>query len=352
MNSIFDCKNINKLLNLVTLILPYHGYSKSIFCICQYKGNEFLTKISFAYKTQPEIYDEEKSGDYVSPLDAELRILEQLKKDIIYGNKSPCILEIIHNQSCAGAKEIKNIYDQISAAAKENPQSQITSAFFQAFDRFQKMIDQNLANPAANFTILEECDITLYTFLATKYTEGNKIDAEIFKSLLFQVTHVLCVIREKYPRFLHNDLHTENIMLKFEADFVFDPKTIQYLELNFAGQTYYVPFFGIYAKLIDFGFSCIPEKKIISTYELDKSLKFSRRGNDIVYLFRDIWQSNFKKPSIYNLLAEIDKNKLYIEYPDDVSQFPQCEKIINMAAFAAYKSNKNITTKNIWHKYK
>lgn len=99
--NIFSCDKLDNFINCIQEILPYRGYSESKFFICQIDDVEFLTKLSFYKKTNPEIYSKGNTEIInISPHDAEIGILKILKKRIIDTNISPCILELLFTQKC------------------------------------------------------------------------------------------------------------------------------------------------------------------------------------------------------------------------------------------------------------
>ena len=87
---------------------------------------------------------------------------------------------------------------------------------------------------------IEMLDMTLDNYL----DEYGKISDLEWKSILFQVCFGLAVAQKKY-NFVHNDLHSSNIMFK-NTD-------LEYLYFNFKGKYFRIPTFGKISKIIDFG---------------------------------------------------------------------------------------------------
>ena len=77
------------------------------------------------------------------------------------------------------------------------------------------------------------------------YLEENETicDTE-WKSILFQICFGLAVAQKKF-NFVHNDLHSSNIMFK--------NTNLEYLYFNFKGKYFKIPTFGKIVKIIDFG---------------------------------------------------------------------------------------------------
>ena len=87
---------------------------------------------------------------------------------------------------------------------------------------------------------LEKLNYTLDLYLK----KNNNIGEEEWASILFQII-IMLVIYQKCFKFTHNDLHTNNIMVK-ETD-------KKYLYYKYNNNIYKVPTFGKIYKIIDFG---------------------------------------------------------------------------------------------------
>lgn len=70
------------------------------------------------------------------------------------------------------------------------------------------------------------------------------------KVLLFQVCYTLGAIQIAYPRFRHNDLKDDNILLNVTLD-------TGYVSYTIYGKTYYVPNIGVTALIADYDFASI-----------------------------------------------------------------------------------------------
>ena len=89
-----------------------------------------------------------------------------------------------------------------------------------------------------NYCFMERMTQTLDSVL----NESGMTDDE-WLSVLFQVAFGLAVANKQYG-FVHNDLHTENIMFQKTAN--------KYIYYSVSGNIYRVPTFGRVAKIIDF----------------------------------------------------------------------------------------------------
>ena len=98
-----------------------------------------------------------------------------------------------------------------------------------------------IENYPVQINCMEKLEYTLDNYIED--TENNISDVE-WKSILFQICFGLCVAQKQYD-FVHNDLHSSNIMFK---------KTeLEFLYFNFKGNCFKIPTFGKIAKIIDFG---------------------------------------------------------------------------------------------------
>ena len=88
---------------------------------------------------------------------------------------------------------------------------------------------------------IEMLEYTLDNYIDKSNNNINEIE---WKSILFQISFGLSVAQKQYD-FVHNDLHSSNIMFK-ETE-------MEYLYYNFKGTCFKIPTFGKIVKIIDFG---------------------------------------------------------------------------------------------------
>jgi serine/threonine protein kinase len=88
---------------------------------------------------------------------------------------------------------------------------------------------------------IEKLEYTLDNYIEN--TQNNISEVE-WKSIIFQICFGLSVAQKQYD-FVHNDLHSSNIMFK-ETE-------LEYLYYNFKGNCFKIPTFGKITKIIDFG---------------------------------------------------------------------------------------------------
>jgi hypothetical protein len=121
----------------------------------------------------------------------------------------------------------------------------------------------------------------------------NNIPETEWKSILFQVCFGLAVAQKQYD-FVHNDLHSSNIMFK-ETE-------LEYLYYNFKGTYFKIPTFGKISKIIDFG---------RATFNYKNKLFFS-----------DVFKKNGEAEGQYNYpyLNNLDKCKIKPNKSFDLSR--------------------------------
>ena len=281
---LFNCKNLSTFIGTIVQILPFKGASLSRFYICEYKGNRFLTKLCFYRKTGPELYGIVDSR-VISHTDAEINILRILKTRIIDANLTPCILELVYHKICEitplvpSQKRCDRLMRDYNDQLPEDDVAQLIC-------KYKDLVVNDLAHNKCAFLVLEKCDVSLNEYLQKLNTPIGII---IFESILFQVIYTVYIIQRIYPRFRHYDLHTDNIMLKFDFSYKFQSDRPQFLRYIIDGTSYYIPYFGIIPKIIDFGYSSLPEEGIMSNAINDKSIMYHRSNNDLLFLFHWIY---------------------------------------------------------------
>ena len=313
----FNCGDLSKFKESIVAVLPYTGISGSNFFRCRMSDQYFLTKMSFYYLEPKELYGT-TSKKVMSQTDAEISILQLLKEKIIDSNVSPCILEIIYAKKCKGISKM--------ALSASKCDKLITSTFNNTANceiwidkilcSYNERVKSKEAHDKCAFLILEKCDITLAEYV--KNSINTPVSVAVFKSILFQIIYTLYAIKKIYPSFWHADLHTGNIMLLFDPHYKFKLTNPKFIQFTIDGEINNVPYFGIFAKIIDFGFSSIPEVGIVSNIIENKGIMFHRLPNDIIFLFHHLYTnidiSLEKKNKINKILSALDPAESYIHF--------------------------------------
>jgi len=265
--------------------------------------------LSLYKKSPPELYL--KQNPLLSThIDTEIDILNILREKIIDAGVSPCVVEILYATRCCGIKKYLKGKKKINPGLKT------------FLTEFSRLVQSGLAYDKWAFIALEQCDITLEAYLTHRI--GTPISTEMFRGFMFQIIYTLHAIKKLYPSFKHNDLHTENVMLSVDKSFKWSSKQRFFLqftiEVNGKPVSYYVPYFGVIIKIIDFGFATISELGIVSNVVEDLSVMFYRQNEDIITLLHWIGTAAVKYPTydddIGIILNKLDPTESY----KDISQ--------------------------------
>lgn len=307
----FSCSNLKSFIKIIIDVLPFSGISDSKFFLCEVRGKQFLTKLSLYKKTDPELYGRHHQH-HLHPIDTEMAILHTFKTEFIDTNITPCILQLLYSKKCNDISKI--------LPADINCDNYVFTEKFTNYDDyvhhifcdFNKLIKNNLARDSVAFLVMERGDITFRSYLES-YNDNSPIDVVMFKSLLFQIIYTLYRIKQKYPKFRHNDLHVENIMLIFDSQFTYNPEKPMFLLFG-KKKPFVVPYFGVICKIIDFGYSILPELQLISNISDDKLWTYYHIDNDIIGLFCSIYDTVKEKNNTYlsSILQEFDETNSFL----------------------------------------
>lgn len=360
--NLFNCNDITGFLKSIEIILPFTGYSKSKFMICEIDGVRFLVKLSFYRKDQAEIY-----GNYnpatIHQNDAEINIMLILKERFLISNVTPCILDLIIYKKC-DTLHLASPDDVICERIinREYSYTQVEESVETAFCRHRDLMNNKLGYGEFCYLVLEQADITFSGYL--KRYVNTPINNAVFKSIIFQIIYAIYQIKKLYPSFKHNDLHADNIMLKYDRDHKYkssDPQFIVYVDRNglknkYKSETQYViPYFGFVPKIIDYGFAQIDEEQQISNIVDNKIVMYNRIDNDILYLLHDIYNIVDYSPELENMLSVLDPDRFYKTFdPEYIRKHRKVvksyEQMLHSKIFSEYVID-DVSNKNIYHVY-
>lgn len=322
--TLFNCRNIHTFLSTVVTYLDIRGYSPSYFFVCKVDNVTFITKLVVYRKTTRELYEiakvapqlATKLGSNVKLMhqaDAEIRILEVLRDAFIYKDITPCILEMVFHKTCNNELPVTDRECQalIKQYVKNSHLSHVQDVEY-TFCEFASQIRAGIANNKYAFIVMEKCNYTLRVFVSKILIAPLGVD--ILKSLLFQLIFTLYAIKKVFPGFQHYDLHVDNVMIKVDPDYQFLNDRPTYLTFVVGKKQYNIPYFGFIVKIIDFGFSTIPELGIISDIVIDKTIMYNRYENDLHLTFKyinDMAQGTPVYQHIDDLLIRIEPSQVY-----------------------------------------
>lgn len=343
-SNLFNCNDISLFESSIVQVLYFRGYSKSRFYMCELHGVRFLTKLSFYNKTFNEI--EGRASPKVMPqADAEILILKLLRETVIETGVSPCILELVADKTCTRVARMSPTRAECEQLIVDYNISNPSDSIDQIFCNYMNLVKNGLAHDKCAFLVLEKCDMPLDEYI--QKSVNTPIGLAVFKSILFMIIHAIYSISKIYPGFRHYDLHTDNIVLKFDHGYKFKANEPRFLAFHVESDIYYVPYFGIIPKIIDFGFGVIPEEGIISNIVEDKYHMYHRAENDLLFLFYHIYVTsvNSRNPKIKDIekiLSALEPNKTYkhyyMEYIRKVDKLlPTYEQMVKNKIFNEYK---------------
>lgn len=342
--SLFDCNDISLFASSIVQVLPFKGYSNSRFYMCELHGVKFLTKLSFYRKTSVEMYGKSRKDVMPQP-DAEILILKLLRETIIETGISPCILELVADKICTKLARLAPSALECEQLIVDYNISSLSDNIDHLFCKQVNMVKNNFAHDKCAFLILEKCDMVFDEYIQKCIV--SPVGLAVFKALLFMIIHTIYSISKIYPGFRHYDLHTDNIVLKFDQTYKFKSTEPRFLLFHVDDIVYTVPYFGIIPKIIDFGFGVIPEAGIISNIVEDKYHMYHRAENDLLFLFFHIYNSAFSSnsprlKSIEKILSSLEPNKTYKHYYTEYIRkvdkiLPSYESMVKNKVFNEYR---------------
>lgn len=323
--SLFNCHNIHTFLSTVVTYMDIRGYSPSYFFVCKVENVTFITKLIIYKKAIRELYNvndivpsvARKIGGQNLKLmhqaDAEIQILEVFRDLFIYKDITPCLLEMIYYKICSNELPIteRECQSLMKQYTKNSTFSQVQNVEF-TFCELANQIRAGIASNKYAFIVMEKCNYTLRAFLVKILISPLGVD--IVKSLLFQLIYTLYCIKKVFPKFQHHDLHVDNVMIKVDPDYQFLNDRPTYLSFIVGDKQYNSPYFGFIVKIIDFGFSTIPELGFVSDIVVDKNIMYNRFDNDLHITFKyinDIAHGTPVYTHIDDLLIRIEPSQVY-----------------------------------------
>ena len=321
---LFKPSKFNKTVSL-TKKLPWGGASGNLYYHIDPTNENFkkiharvAIKVCFYNKTANEIYCDKESK--ISMTEASFKVLETLKSEFAENHRVCCMLP-----SSISSKKFK-----LSDFANSNYLSEVKE--FSGNDIHarialqRELVKSGIANDGVRLMLVEKNIITLHRYILAHIKPDHIHTDENLKILLIQIIYLFWSITKKYPKFRHNDLHLNNILLRIRPDILFNKKTTsrnpqRYYEYEIDdNHKYCVPSIGLYPIVIDFDYSILPEKNINNPIMNDKDRVFIPNDNDICYLFTHIQclldnnGEGFITNRISQLLESIDTKKTFKRY--------------------------------------
>lgn len=309
-----SCKHaIEKMLNYGIEIRQ--DLDSSSFFIIEVAKNKFFVKILWGVSPIIELASKQYRKLPIKESYENEFLISQCLNDVITSNKiCPHIAQMITTNECT-------VDDPMLKLLKKT--MKVDKSFL---DFINYEIHDGILLRKFKICVFELLDFELYSFINDSQSVMDiGLGREILKSILFQIAYTLHILQTLFPRFSHHDLHAGNIMLKVEPNF--DSARMQFIQYRDAeGVLYYVPYFGIIAKIIDFGFSSLPEMGFISSRLARPTYPHHMTINDFSYL-------------INSLKRQFPDIKLFEElhFDDNINNVQKYTNVLRSNTFSMYR---------------
>jgi len=309
-SKLFKCSDLSDFVDSIVTHLTPSGVSRAVFFICEYDGMQFLTKMVPYVKYHDMLPDE----NTMHPADTEIEILRIFREELIKKNITPCIIELIYHKTCTGISKYLKPWTKCEKILSDPTIKSVEHLVDHLLCEYKDYIDNKVYHDVLSFLVLEKCDMTIEAFFAREPLTPAGL--AIIKSVLFHILYTLLVIRRMFPTFRHRDLHSNNVMLKFDPYYKFSAHNVKYFVYVIDGVEYSVPYFGIIPKIIDFGFSILPEKGIISASIKNPQAEYETYDNEFIHLMGGLYATaeryNTNSAELDKLFRQLDPNRFYV----------------------------------------
>lgn len=301
------CNKLDVFMNSIVGEFDFRGSSGNLFYKCNYKNVDYFIKLCFYRMTTLE-YSGCVSGNNKQITDTEILILQELEQNILSNNYTDGVIKLYHVTTC------NDITVGMPEDCDYTQYDGIKKSLLSILCMYANSVRRGFAYDKISFMHIEQCHTTLHNYISKEF--DTSLDFKIFKSILFHIIYTLYCINTLYPGFVHNDLHCDNILIKIDDQFDFDVSNIQYCQYNILNNKYYVPYYGITPKIIDFGLSSMPSKNITSIINDDKKMK-SNYNNDLLFLLHNINyyivtdSKSHQLDNMINLFDKLNPDKVY-----------------------------------------
>jgi hypothetical protein len=331
------------------IVIP--SFSMSRFYECVLNDKLVFVKLCFYWRSQYELITGIISTIHQHELDLFilLHFHDLLTKTMI----SPCIATLHGAITYDAIKEITAFTDcEIMNRTEEL--EDMDDILQWDLCRYKSAVNSNISRNKLTFSIMENYTQSFDDVILDIIK--SPISIPIFQALLFQILYTLACINDIYPKFLHNDLHLGNILIYTNEDYKLDINTPAVQVFNYKGKKFYVPYFGMTPKLIDFAFADIPSLGISSDILLEKKIIWNMPLNDVVDLFYKINSTICESyhiqdannrintdysGNIYDILVKLEPNKIWLlRNPDIVrtcTSTRTCEDMILSDVYKTYQ---------------
>jgi hypothetical protein len=341
-------------------VLPYVGFSDSKFFVIKNPDSDtkpqLFAKLSFYKKTPIELYGK-PDAKYLDQPELELKVLKLFGKEFLDTKICPGIVRSLYGLTCNDLAAIAPSKDETDKYSKQSEFDNLSDYLKSFVYTASSLYKAGLSKNKYNLILMEKCQLTLSEYITRRLLNASStLENFVFMSLMFQIVYTLYIINVKYPKFRHGDLHDENVMISVDLNFKFDPKQPKYLLYIDGKKTHFcVPYYGMTCKIVDFGFSSVPEMGLLSNIQEDKNISYFMFDNDLLILFQTIYNHLASNEQVVALLKALEPNETYrhidVELVKKIhSKIPTYEEMVYNKIFGIYR-NTQISTGDIHEKY-
>lgn len=292
--------------------------------------------------------------DYISSTKCQIRVGYLLRERLIRKGRTPCLMELLSHVECEDALDQVDSYSAHSHTEYHGNERLIRLFLVNARDEARAGFSANTVTLAA----FEYCGASLRAYLAIGSLIPMEQFVETVRGFVWMIAFTLYTIRREFPGFEHHDLHLENVLVKTDDSYNAAERgsIMSYLEFSRDADTkYYVPYFGVYPKIIDYGNCTVPSEGFGSVVMVgDKGVvqKTNDMQNFLWYLYADlssVYNSTTERYAALDaLLTQLDTQRYFSRLAKEHTELTP-EQVIDHPIYADYRVAK--PGKHVYSRY-
>jgi hypothetical protein len=249
----------------------------------------------------------------------ETKIYQQLTTQIIEANVSPHIAGVLAYKTCPDILRAlpKHVLTQSELLkSKANPYETMLHQL--RFDHTKGMLRGGFS-----YLVLEQCSFCA-GYLADELIRPKLFKAHadmvvaIMRRMLFQIVFTLASTQKTFNNFNHNDLFLRNILYELVETTDKKKRSQAFIEYDFDGNKFYLPYFGICAKIIDFGLSTLGDMVPINFQEIqsgqyrvvNRQFAHKNNRNDLFVLLNELYNGRVTTSEFVGFRSIIDNKSM------------------------------------------
>lgn len=259
---LIGCGQIDELVKRIVNAQALTTFGRSGNYSCDVGGVKFFVKLALYSLFIHDLW-QVPAKPTMMMVDAEIAVMRAIKMRIIDPGISPHYAELLAVVKC---DKIANYIHDPERCAQQQLNRVRSDQFPQSLlCAFMDLVDGGHALDKFALVMSEHCDFTIKDYF-TRYAPAFPVLSDaLIESITFQIYYTLAATQRVWPKFRHGDLWPHNIMIKLARGGEQYFSRRHYLRYRMDDTVWNVPFFGVFAKIIDFGHSEIPEENIHSS---------------------------------------------------------------------------------------